>query len=103
MHLSRKQHTLFILDLSRALAVDYTLSRKRNIDFVNQGVGSNSVCIDVARWVNLDKNDYIKMKCRYPTTMYECISAQMYVFLVERCYLQYLLNKIVMVGDLPAS
>ena len=38
MHLSRKQHILFILDLSRALAVNYTLSRKQNIDFGNQGV-----------------------------------------------------------------
>ena len=52
----------------------------------------DSICIVLARWVNLSVHVYMNMNCSYPTTMYERMFAQIYVFLVEKYYLQFSLN-----------
>ena len=46
----------------------------------------NSVCVTEPRSVNFRENIYINMNYSYPTTMYESIFAQMYIFIVEKYF-----------------
>ena len=45
----------------------------------------------MTRWVNFRKNTYINMNCNYSTTIWESIFAQIYIFLVEQYFFQFLL------------
>ena len=51
----------------------------------------DSVCITVARWVNFRENISKNMNYIDSTTMYESIFVQMYIFLVEKYFLPFLL------------
>ena len=44
----------------------------------------DSVCFTVARWVNFRENIYMNINYSYPTTNYESIFRQIYLFLVEK-------------------
>ena len=41
--------------------------------------------------MKINMNVYMKMNNSYPTIMYESMFAKMYIFLVEKYYLQFLL------------
>ena len=57
----------------------------------------DSVCVTVTRWVNFRENICMNMKYSYSTTMYESVFAQIYIFLVEKYFLQFLLKNVFMI------
>ena len=45
----------------------------------------------------------MSMNNSYPTTVYESIFSQMYIFVIEKYYIQFQLRTLFMVGDLTSS
>ena len=53
----------------------------------------HSVCVTVAFWVNFkEKHFFINMNISSLTIMYDSIFAQMYIFLIEKYFLQFWLK-----------